>query len=324
MLGQILMDTCASADSITVPFFTLVMMHDSEVVYRSTVLREIVRLCGAPDPEDRQRGQQAAVTLVTLQTLPRMTVILDCDEPLAAHADDDLVLRARATNGTIYTADTGLQQRAETEGIAVLRVQDLHRRFRTMMPTLQEIFPPLCHIAIGETVTVRVHKLGRFDGEGTGVLEDGRQVVMRDALALFMEEYPAGGDRTVPHQLTAHDFLSDRYEAPLDMLLAETDSTERDALLSDMNEAVIKSILSDTNTDAPMVSATTEASVLYDPTKFVLGRLCKQGHDFDSQGHSLRYLKGDKDCVQCRQARSARNASKANKTRATRKARQGT
>ena len=149
-------------------------------------------------------------------------------------------------------------------------------------------------------------------------------VVMRDALALFMEEYPAGGDRTVPHQLTAHDFLSDRYEAPLDMLLAETDSTERDALLSDTNEAVIKSILSDTNTDAPMVSATTEASVLYDPAKFVLGRLCKQGHDFDGQGQSLRYLKGDKDCVQCRQARSARNASKANKTRATRKARQGT
>jgi hypothetical protein len=59
-----------------------------------------------------------------------------------------------------------------------------------------------------------------------------------------------------------------------------------------------------------MVSDTKEASVLYDPTKFVLGRLCKQGHDFDGQGHSLRYLKGDKDCVQCRQARSARNASK--------------
>jgi hypothetical protein len=73
-------------------------------------------------------------------------------------------------------------------------------------------------------------------------------VVIRDALALFMEEYPAWGDRTVPHQLTAHDFLSDRYEAPLDLLLAETDSAERDVLLSDTNTEVIHSILSDKNT----------------------------------------------------------------------------
>jgi hypothetical protein len=131
-----------------------------------------------------------------------------------------------------------------------------------------------------------------------------------------MEEYPAGGDRTVPHQLTAHDFLSDRYEAPLDMLLAETDSTERDALLSDTNETVIQSILSDTNTDAHMVSDTQTPP--YDLAKFALGRLCKQAHDFDGEGHSLRYLKGDKDCMQCRQARSARHAAQANHARAKR------
>jgi hypothetical protein len=163
-------------------------------------------------------------------------------------------------------------------------------------------------------------------------------VVMRDALALFMEEYPAGGDRTVPHQLTAHDFLSDRYEAPLDMLLAETDSAERDALVSDTNEVVIQSILSDTNADAHLVSDTKTVSAdivsdtnipSYDPAKFTLGALCKQHHNFDGQGHSLRYVKGDKDCHQCRQARSARNAAQASQARAkrkraTRQGRQGT
>jgi hypothetical protein len=154
-------------------------------------------------------------------------------------------------------------------------------------------------------------------------------VVMRDALALFMEEYPAGSDRTVPHQLTAHDFLSDRYESPLDMLLAETDSTERDTLLSDTNTKVIKSILSDTNTDAHIASDIKKVSAdiasdtkipSYDPAKFMLGPLCKQGHDYDGQGQSLRYRKGDKDCVPCRQARSARNAAQANQARAQRKA----
>jgi hypothetical protein len=72
-------------------------------------------------------------------------------------------------------------------------------------------------------------------------------VVIRDALTLLMEEYPCAGDRSGPHRLAAHEFLSDRYEAPLDMLIGETDSTEVEALLSDTHEAIVETILSDTN-----------------------------------------------------------------------------
>jgi uncharacterized protein YacL len=177
MSDLILMDTCASADAITVPFFSLVMMQAYTITYRRLVIREIVRLSEAPEPTDRQRGQQAALTLATLHTLPRLRVILDLDEPLATHTDDDLVLCGKATNAMVYTADVKLQQRAEAEGVAVLRVQDLYRRFRTMMPTLQALFPPLRELTIDETVTVRVHKPGRHAGEGVGVL-DGRQIVI--------------------------------------------------------------------------------------------------------------------------------------------------
>ena len=160
-------------------------------------------------------------------------------------------------------------------------------------------------------------------------------VVIRDALALLIEEYPAEVDRTASHQLTARDVLSDRYESPLDMLLEGTDSAERDALLSDMNEETIETILSDMkwdeaivsdrNGEENMVSDTSVDSVSdtnippYDSAKFALGRLCKQGHDDDGQRHSLRYLLGDKDCVRCRQARSARNAGHAREARAKRK-----
>ena len=72
-------------------------------------------------------------------------------------------------------------------------------------------------------------------------------VVIRDALTLLMEEYPFAGDRSGPHRLAAHEFLSDRYESPLDMLIGETDSTEVEALLSDTNEAIVETILSATN-----------------------------------------------------------------------------
>src|SRR5262245_10981215 len=71
-------------------------------------------------------------------------------------------------------------------------------------------------------------------------------VVIRDGLTLLMEEYPVAGDRSGPHRLAAHEFLSDRYESPLDMLIGETDSTEREDLLSDTNRAIVETMLSDT------------------------------------------------------------------------------
>ena len=84
-------------------------------------------------------------------------------------------------------------------------------------------------------------------------------VVIRDALMLLMEEYPFAGDRSVPHRLAAHEFLSDRYESPLDMLIGETDSAEVEDLLSDMNTDVVEAMLSDTNGEDKYVSDTKEA-----------------------------------------------------------------
>jgi hypothetical protein len=84
-------------------------------------------------------------------------------------------------------------------------------------------------------------------------------VVIRDALTLLMEEYPCAGDRSGPHQLAAHEFLSDRYESPLDMLLGESDSAELEDLLSDTNSKVIEAMLSDTSGRDAYASDTKEA-----------------------------------------------------------------
>jgi hypothetical protein len=84
-------------------------------------------------------------------------------------------------------------------------------------------------------------------------------VVIRDALTLLMEEYPVVADRSVPHRLAAHEFLSDRYESPLDALLGETDSANLDALLSDTNEAMVEVMLSDTRGEDEYASDTKEA-----------------------------------------------------------------
>ena len=81
-------------------------------------------------------------------------------------------------------------------------------------------------------------------------------VVLRDALTLLMDEYPSGADLTAPHRVAAHEFLSDRYESPLDTLVGETDSVGFDELLSDTNKAAIDLLASDTNSDREYVSDT--------------------------------------------------------------------
>ena len=83
-------------------------------------------------------------------------------------------------------------------------------------------------------------------------------VVIRDALTLLMEEYPCAADRSEPHRLAAHEFLSDRYESSLDILIGETDSTEVEAFLSDTNEAMVEAFLSDTSGEDEYVSDTKE------------------------------------------------------------------
>src|SRR2546425_9994756 len=72
-------------------------------------------------------------------------------------------------------------------------------------------------------------------------------LVIRDALTLLMEEYPAEADRTGSHRLAAHEFLSDRYESPLDTLVGETGTAELEEFVSDKNKAAIAILDSDIN-----------------------------------------------------------------------------
>ena len=194
-------------------------------------------------------------------------------------------------------------------------------------------------------------------------------VVIRDALLLLMDEYPSSADLAAPHRIAAHEFLSDRYDSSLDTLLRETDSAGLEALLSDMNEEVIDTILEEANSRPDIVSDTKEAMAdmtsdsntdraetdrgisartrsrkasdrkaepaarrsdrtravsppvaammsdthvpAFDTGKYVLGKLCPQGHDYHGTGQSLRHRRRHV-CLACdaEQARARRQAQR--------------
>src|SRR2546426_4006362 len=83
-------------------------------------------------------------------------------------------------------------------------------------------------------------------------------LVIRDALSLLMEEYPAEANPTGSHRLAAHEFLSDRYESPLDTLLGETGNAELEEFVSDTNKAAIDLLDADAHSDREYLSDTNE------------------------------------------------------------------
>jgi hypothetical protein len=163
-------------------------------------------------------------------------------------------------------------------------------------------------------------------------------VVIRDALALLMEEFPARRDHAAPQRLAAHEFLSDRYETPLDTLLGETDGAELDEFLSDTKGAIVEEILSDTDTDTPAImsdkkvvpdklSDTQEDTAPragaeepgrvscppFDTSSHRLGRLCPRNHEWGTTGQSLRANNRAGYCLACNAelSRAKRHAAKA-------------
>ena len=54
----------------------------------------------------------------------------------------------------------------------------------------------------------------------------------------------------------------------------------------------------------------------YDATKYMVGELCQNRHDFDGQGHSLRQRGGKHECVACKNARSRAHKQRQREKRA--------
>jgi hypothetical protein len=153
-------------------------------------------------------------------------------------------------------------------------------------------------------------------------------VVLRDALTLLMDEYPSGADLRAPHRVAEHEFLSDRYESPLDTLVGETDSAGLAKLLSDTNNFAIEIIMSDMNRGTGYMSDKNEndaimsdakpapadiasdrnagaegqllstPELVFDATKHILGKLCPRLHDYEGTGQSV-LRRTNRHCILC-------------------------
>ena len=123
-------------------------------------------------------------------------------------------------------------------------------------------------------------------------------LVIRDALSLLMEEYPAEANPTGSHRLAAHEFLSDRYESPLDTLLGETGNAELEEFVSDTNKAAIDLLDADAHSDREYLSDTKGDDSDFNPTTHSLGKLCPRQHNYRGTGQSVLRL-SNRHCRAC-------------------------
>lgn len=143
-------------------------IFESELVVPRFVLAELQLVADSSDKLKRNRGRRGLDVLHKLQSSKIMDVnILDAKpEPGAPTAvDERLVDLAQKLNGRIVTTDYNLNQVAQLRGVDVINVNDLAN-------AMKPLFLP------GESLRVKVIKMGEESGQGIGYLEDGTMVVV--------------------------------------------------------------------------------------------------------------------------------------------------
>jgi uncharacterized protein YacL len=181
MAKPIILDTSALAHRKAVVLaFREKFINGSRVIMPRSVSRETGRLRTSPYQDKREVGEQAALALIELHSLPGIKVTMDSREPTTEDTDTDLLAVAEAVQGQILTADGELQDRAQAKGIGVIDMQALCCRLRLLASEINDIFPPSRDLKQGDLLTVHIVKLGQRPGQGIGYLEDGRMVVVED------------------------------------------------------------------------------------------------------------------------------------------------
>ena len=71
-----------------------------------------------------------------------------------------------------------------------------------------------------------------------------------------------------------------------------------------------KRVLPEVAVQALVLPSPVPEVAVFDTARFVLGALCKYGHAYPGTEQSLRYRRGDKDCVHCKRARQSKHLKK--------------
>lgn len=162
----LLLDTSAIIDGRVLEVGRTGMIQ-SPIIVPKFVVDELQRLADSSDAIKRARGRRGLDLVGRLQREPLLDVQIDETEVPGSGVDQMLIELAAKAPGTIVTSDTGLDRVAGIKGVATINLNDLARAMRpTVVP--------------GETIELRLVRVGAQPEQGVGYLDDGTMVVAED------------------------------------------------------------------------------------------------------------------------------------------------
>ncbi|MDA2953803.1 MAG: hypothetical protein O2976_04210, partial [Actinomycetota bacterium] len=143
-----------------------------QIIIPTFVVEELHRVADSTDPEKRARGRRGLDLIEELKAVGESRVqIRSGDQPGVDGVDAKLVSLARDLHGSIVTTDYALNKVARIQGIEVLNVNELANALKPA------VLP-------GESLNVRVIRVGREYDQGVGYLDDGTMVVVEGGRSL--------------------------------------------------------------------------------------------------------------------------------------------
>jgi uncharacterized protein YacL len=143
---------------------------DNQLIMPRFILNELQAVADSNDKLRRARGRRGLDVLNKLRETQRVEFKIHDHEPseLAGQpVDMKLVLLAKQMSGKIVTGDYNLNKVANIHNVPVINLNDISL-------AVKPVFLP------GESLDVRIVKLGESPGQGVGYLDDGTMIVVQD------------------------------------------------------------------------------------------------------------------------------------------------
>ncbi len=141
---------------------------EGQILVPIFVLQELQQLADANNDQKRLRGRRGLDILNRLQDIyPEQIIIHPADYDDISTVDAKLVHLSQEISATLLTNDYNLSKVANLQKVSILNVNDLAQAVRA-------IYLP------GDTLDLKILKLGKEPTQGIGYLEDGTMVVVEE------------------------------------------------------------------------------------------------------------------------------------------------
>lgn len=177
MLGparpMLVLDTSAVIDGRFAELVRLGLL-DGDVRVPRFVLAELQTLADSADDIKRSRGRRGLDLLTRIQAEENVT-LLEVDYPALATVDDKLLALAQDASAVIVTVDFNLSKVGEVRDLRVINLNEV-------AAALKPAYLP------GETLDVRIVRVGKEPDQGVGYLEDGTMIVVHEGASHVGED----------------------------------------------------------------------------------------------------------------------------------------